>query len=84
MLKIILSDRETIDAVKSLLGNVFGEDEVKNLTASFFKDVLKSEVVVSQATTLGMYTDCISSIYKVLIVALYDTGVSPISQGESY
>ena len=53
LIKILLSDRETRQAAIGLLHYIFGEAEVKQLMAEFFRQVLQSQMVVDQATQLG-------------------------------
>ncbi len=65
--KHILADNETRQAAKDLLAFVFAEEDIKNLVAEFFKDVIKMEVVVSQATELGKV---LPRLFVVILVTL--------------
>lgn len=51
----ILQDDGTKEAVKGLLRDVFSQDEIIAFTSEFIKEVIKSESVLNQATSLGKF-----------------------------
>ena len=70
--KKILADDETRQAAKDLLAYVFAQDDIRDLVAEFFKNVIKMDIVVKQATELGMIKESIGDAAYMVIYHLHN------------